>query len=165
MASRLTLAEDDGQPYRGGALSVHDKPKPRRYPCFATGCPMPGTIWPGAGPGGTGDRPGTCAWHYAVNDTDVPRVTRVLQDWSCVSDEIEAARQALTGPKASDPGALDALQAAAAARLRPRMAAGGWSEELEPQRGERYGDWCKRLEGFLGARVVEVLSARHRRAA
>lgn len=147
--------------YRGGRVNPEeDTPKRLRYPCFATGCPMPGTIFTG-----TTDSPGTCAWHYGVLPTDIPKVTQRLLDWECVSLEINAARRVLTGDKACDPKAQDDAMAEGWARLQPAMAAGGWSNELAPRDGERLGQWSRRLEAFLGARVVEVLSTNQRRAA
>jgi hypothetical protein len=35
----------------------------------------------------------------------------------------------------------------------PAVSEGGWRERLEPQAGETIGDWGRRLEVFLGARV------------
>lgn len=149
-----------GEGYRGGRVDPEaDAPKPRpRFPCFATGCPMPGTIFPGAGVGGTGDRPGECAWHYGVQPTDIPRVTQVLQDWLCVAREVNAARRAQYGEAASSPRALDALFEQAVQRLRPHVQAGGWGDQFERQPGEDYRRWGQRLEAFIGGRVVEVLS-------
>jgi hypothetical protein len=159
MATRHTL--DDA--YRGGR--VNDEPvtprKRLRYPCFAIGCPMPGTIFPG----GSTEQSGTCAWHYGVNPDDIPRVSGVLRDWGCVAYEVDEARRVLTGESASDPGAVAKLFQAANERLRPSMAAGGWGDELEAGKGEDYGAWARRCEAFLGARVTEVLSLRQRRAA
>ena len=166
---------DERAEYRGGALTQHEKPPARRYPCFANGCPMPGTIWPGAVQGGTGDEPGTCAWHYGVQTHDIPKVTRVLLDWQCVSFEVNEARRAHTSSElACNPKALADAFAAAWERLQPQV--GEWAEELRPgtarnSRGDRlghredYASWARRLERFLGARVVEVLSVHRRRAA
>jgi hypothetical protein len=160
--------------YRGGAIET-TKPTPRRYPCFAGGCPMPGTIFTG----GT-DQPGTCAWHYGVLSADIPKVTKALQDWGCVSYEIREARRALTGEVATDPAALQQAFDTAWERLRASIDE-GWVDQLKPgtittrnrftreaydtKQPEGYGDWAKRLERFLGARVVEVLSIRQRAAA
>lgn len=150
--------------------AIPHKPAPRRNPCFADGCPMAGTMFPeGVG----GERPGSCAFHYGINASDIPRVTRVLLDWACVSEEVRAARRALTGEYAADPKALDALFVTAWQRLRPLVS--GWEAQLAPgnvhsskgeDRGfrEGYSDWSKKLERFLGGRVVEVLSI-HRRSA
>lgn len=171
---------NDSKPFRGGRVFTDDdapieQPKVRkRYPCFADGCPMVGSIFPGAGVGGTGETPGSCAWHYGVNPTDIPKVTQVLRDWQVVSFEINEARRTLTGELAADPKALEERFAAAWDRLQPLVP--GWETQLAPgnihtskgvDRGfrEGYGDWAKRLERFLGARVVEVLSVHQRRAA
>lgn len=159
------------QAYRGGRVEPDlpaDPPPPRvqRYPCFADGCPMAGTIFPN----GTADgKPGVCVYHYAVNATDIPKVTQVLRDWGCVADEVRAARRCITGPMASDPAALQAQFDAAWERLAPLVPS--WHADLAPgtirtskgqDTGHRqaYGDWAKHLERFLGARVVEVLSVR-----
>lgn len=164
------------KPFRGGRVFTDDdapieQPKPRRlrFPCFAEGCPMPGTLWPGVTQGGAGDRPGTCAWHYGIVPTDIPKVTQVLNDWMCVSAEINQARQCLSGPLASDPVALHREFDAAWFRLQPLVDA--WEKDLAPStirtgKGadtgyrQAYSDWAKHLERFIGARVVEVLSTR-----
>lgn len=157
-------------PYRGGALSVPDKPAVKRYPCFADQCPMPGSIFAS----GT-DKAGACAWHYGVLPNDIPKVTRVLLDWQCVSSEVNAARRLLTGPAAADAKAQDEAFASAWNRLQGFIDT-TWQAELKPgnartSKGEEhpfregYGDWAKRLERFLGARVVEVLSTHHQRRA
>lgn len=159
---------NENEEYRGGALTVQEKPPVRRYPCFAEQCPMPGTIFSN----GT-DKAGTCAWHYGVMPSDIPKVTRVLLDWQCVSSEIRAARRCLTGPMASDPAGLQREFEAAWQRV--RGVAGAWETELAPgtirtAKGvdtghpQSYADWAKHLERFLGARVVEVLSTQRRRA-
>lgn len=151
---------DKAGEYRGGRVDPDpEAPKPMpRFACFADACPMPGTIFPGAGVGGTGDRPGTCAWHYAVNANDIPRITQVLQDWHCVAREVNAARRAQYGETASDPKAMDALFAQSVSRLRPHVQAGGWRDEFEALPGEHFREWGQRLEAFIGGRVVEVLS-------
>jgi hypothetical protein len=174
MATRHTLNDA----YRGGRVHpeepVEDKPNRPRYPCFAEGCPMAGTIFPGAGVGGTGDRPGTCAWHYGIVPTDIPKVTRVLLDWQCVAVEVREARRALTGEIASDPKALAIAFSTAWERLQPLVT--GWEDQLAPgtirtskgadtRHRQSYGDWAKHLERFIGARVVEVLTTHLRRAA
>lgn len=153
--------KDQAGEYRGGRVEPEaDPPKPRRYPCFATGCPMPGTMWGGITQGGTGERLGSCAWHYAVSPTDIPKVTQVLQDWQCVAREMNAARAAQYGDAASSPKAMDALFAQSVSRLRPYVKDGGWGDEFERRPGEDFCGWGRRLEAFLGARVVEVLSIR-----
>jgi hypothetical protein len=153
--------KDKAEGYRGGRVNPDsDAPKRLRYPCFATGCPMPGTI--GTGPA---DQPGTCAWHYGVLPTDIPKVTQRLKDWQCLTAEVNAARQALTGEHASDPKALDDVLAAAWTRLQPVVAHTGWEDVLKPRPGEHLSEWSRHIERFLGARVVEVLSTNQRRAA
>jgi len=167
--------------YRGGRVTPDsDAPKIWRAPCFATGCPMPGSIFPGAGQGGTGDQTGTCAWHYGVKPHDIPRVTQVLVDWQCVSHEVTEARRAICGDLATNPTALKAAFDTAWERLEPQV--GEWAEQLRPSTikwtrnrpqpvdsgiPESYADWAKRLNEFLGARVQEVLNVRsmQRRAA
>lgn len=164
--------------YRGGRIDGSggdDPPKPRRYPCFAAGCPMPGTIFLGAGVGGTGDAQGSCAWHYAVQPHDIPKVTRVLLDWQCVAYEVREARRAHTSSElASNPQGLADAFDAAWQRVQPLVP--GWEDELRPgiarsSKGEALGHredyraWGQRLERFLGARVVESLSVNVRRTA
>lgn len=164
-------------PFRGGRVFSDDeapiepqKPKRVRYPCFAEGCPMPGTIFPN---GASDGKVGTCAWHYAVQPTDIPKVTQVLRDWMCVSAEILQARRCLGGALASDPAGLQREFDAAWQRLMPLAAS--WESELRPgtirtSKGvdtgfrQGYSDWAKHLERFIGSRVVEVLST-HRRSA
>lgn len=156
--------------YKGGRVSADEDSKPRlRDPCFASGCPMPGSIFTA----GT-DKAGSCAWHYGVVPTDIPKVTQVLVDWQCVSSEIREARRCLTGELATDPAALQRAFDIAWERLEPL--APTWVDQLKPgtiktskgvDTGHRqgYGDWAKHLERFLGARVVEVLSINQRRIA
>lgn len=152
------------KPFRGGRVftddeqPLPDKPQRLRYPCFAEGCPMPGSIF-----SGPTDKPGSCAWHYAVQPSDIPKVTQRLNDWACVAAEVNAARRVLTGEAASDPRAQEAALLVAWQRLAPQVEHSGWSGDLQPAHNERLGEWCRRLEWFVGARVVEVLST-HRRS-
>lgn len=150
------------------ADAIPHTPAPRRYRCFADNCPMPGSITVD-GQGGP-----ACAWHYGVVPNDIPKVTRVLVDWQCVSFEIREARRCLTGELATDPIGLQHAFSSAWERMKPLVA--GWEEQLAPgtirtSKGvdtglrQGYGDWVKHLERFIGARVVEVLSTHHRRAA
>lgn len=159
------------KPFRGGRVfnaedaAEPEPPKPRRYPCFANGCPMPGTIWPDIVQGGTGDRSGTCAWHYAVPEHDIPRVTQVLREWGCVAYEVSECRRVHCSTEViGNPGALAALFQTAVERLRPAVKAGGWADQFEAN-GRTYRDWGRDLEAFLGGRVVEARSTHQRRAA
>lgn len=157
---RHTL-QDEEREYRGGAINPQPQPAVRRYPCFADGCPMPGTMWGGITQGGTGERPGDCIWHYGVNPSDIPRVTRVLQDWHCLVDEINAARAVLCGDMACDPKAQDEAMAQGWRRLAPQVEMSGWADQLQPHKHhEHIGEWARRLTEFLGARVLEVRSVR-----
>lgn len=158
---------DEERHYRGGRVEPEaspDQSRRMRYPCFAASCPMPGTLFAG----GT-DKPGTCAWHYGIVPSDIPKVTQVLNDWMCVSAEINHARRCLSGALASDPAGLQREFDSAWFRLQPMAAA--WEAQLAPgtirtgkgvDTGHRqaYADWAKHLEQFVGARVVEVLSTR-----
>ena len=161
------------KPFRGGRVFTDDdappdaKPQRLRYPCFADGCPMAGRMFMA----GT-DKAGTCAWHYGVPPTEIPKVTRVLQDWQCVAFEIDAAWHVLSGELAADPGGIDAAMRDAWARLQPLTP--GWEAQLAPghrtnraglQYRETYGDWARKLEAFIGGRVQEVLSTHRRRDA
>jgi hypothetical protein len=160
--------------YRGGALTTPQEPPQRlRYPCFADQCPMPGTIF--GGTTGTKDEAGTCGWHYGILPSDIPKVTRVLLDWRCVSFEINEARRVLTGEKAADPKGLQTAFENAWERLKPACGS-TWEAELRPgpartSRGEirpfaeDYSAWAKRLERFIGSRVAEVLTTHQRRSA
>lgn len=162
MATRRAFSADDD----GIASAIpHNRV---RGACFATGCQMPGTIFASGS-----ESSGTCAWHYDVLPEDIGRVTRVLTDWACVSDEITAGRRVLSGPSASDGAVVKEKFKAAWRRMEP--ACGKWASELRPGRivssagkespyNEDYGDWVRRLERFLGARVVEARSL-HRSAA
>lgn len=173
MATRTTFDEADDA-YRGGRLEP-DQPRRRSYPCQAHSCPMPGTIFPGAVGGEKAEGSGICAWHYGVVATDWPRISRVLLDWACVSYEVNEARRVLTGENACNPGAIEQAFAQAWERMQP-LVVGEWEDQLRPgqmrtRKGEPlpyregYGDWAKRLQEFLGARVREVLSIRQRRSA
>lgn len=155
---------------RDGSIADALPHNPVRNRCFAERCPMPGSLTL------SGSGNATCAWHYGVLSTDIPKVTQVLLDWDCVSFEIREARRVLTGELASNPGALKRLFEAAWERLRPLVHE--YAEELKPgnirtskgvDRGqlfpEAYGDWAKRLERFIGGKVVEVLSIRRNREA
>jgi hypothetical protein len=179
MATRPNF-DENAHGYRGGRVDddpiSDDKPKRLRYPCFAGGCPMPGTILPSGGKDGG---PGSCAWHYGTKPSDIPRVTQVLKDWACLTYEVNEARRALTGDIAADPKALADAFTAAWERLEPLV--GDWAEQLRPgpirsrnratgivsdsHMPEGYADWAKRLTEFLGARVVEVLSTHRERKA
>lgn len=164
--------------YRGGRIDQpKDKPKKATYPCYADGCPMPGTMFPnGVSHDQDGmPRPGVCPFHYGVVPSDIPKVSNTLRSWECVVYEIDAGRAVLTGAMSSDPKAQDDAFRQAWERLKPLS--GVWEAELAPgnlrtSKGverpfrEGYSDWIRRLERFIGARVVEVLSVnQHRRAA
>lgn len=157
--ARLKL--DDDSP----ANALSHRPTIRRNACFADGCKMPGAIFIN----GT-SAPGCCAYHHAVAAHDVPRVTAALAEWGCLAYEVNEARRTLTGELATNPKAIDAAYAAAWQRLQPLVP--GWERQLQPgnivhfdDKGdpvptnlrEGYGDWAKRMEAFLGQRVVESL--------
>lgn len=155
------------KPFRGGRVFSEDdaaaadlQHQRTRYPCAAQQCPMPGTLYP------SGSRDGLCAWHYGTLASDWPRISQVLVDWGCVSYEVDECRRVHTASEsAADPKAQETLFANAVERLRPLVAASGWGPELEPKADERYANWGRRLEEFLGARVVERLTLKQRRAA
>lgn len=156
MFTRHRLSDDDGSL----ADAIPHKPAPTRYRCEAHECPMPGTMFP------SGSKGGVCAWHYGAISSDWPRISRVLLDWGAVAYEVDECRRVHTASEsACDPKAQDALYATAVERLSPFMAAGGWTAEFEAMRGRSYAQWGRRLEEFLGARVVEALSIRQRRSA
>lgn len=133
----------------------------RQYPCISHGCPMAGTIFTA---GGTG----SCAYHYAANSQDWPRITQKLTDWQCVISEINECRRVHCNPAtASSPAVLANLFAQAWARLEPL--APGWTEELKPQLGkggamDAYREWGLRLERFVGGQVVGSLQKQIGRA-
>lgn len=150
------------------ADAIPHTPAKRRYPCFAEGCPMPGTIFPDS------QAAGVCAYHYGVKPGNVPRVTNVLRQWDCVAFECREARRVLTGELASDVKAIDDAFAKGWERLQPL--AGEWaaylmpgniltSKDVDTGMRENYGDWAKRLERFIGARVVEALNLHEQRRA
>lgn len=160
------MSYKDKAAYHGGRVNPEDEDKPQRllYPCSANNCPMPGTMHPDQV---LGEKTrGVCAWHYGAATSDWPRITQVLNDWACVSEEIQACRQAHCDPAtALDLKALRSLYAQAVERLRPAVQMGGWGDQFEPRPGEHYDAWGHRLTAFIGARVVEVLSVNQRRAA
>ncbi len=94
-------------------------------------------------------------------------MTRVLQDWQCLSFEVNEARRVLTGEIATDPKAIADAFSAAWARLQPLVP--GWEGQLQPgtiagrrdgepvDMAESYADWAKRLEAFLGGQVAATL--------
>jgi hypothetical protein len=137
------------------------EPQRARFECQAAGCPMPGTMFPGSA------TRGVCAWHYATNASDWPRITQALTDWRCVSSEINQARRVLCDPDiCTDVRAQDAEFRAAWQRLEPAMAAGGWKpDDYAPARGESYGSWANRLQHFLAARIGEAVKHRPDRSA
>ena len=129
-----------------------EKTGPTVYHCSAKGCMMAGTILPGGSSGCV------CVYHYESPPHDWPRITRILSDWDCVTDEIEAARRSLTNPKTSMDLRFQNRQFAAAwARL--SEAAPGWVSQLQPGNGrtghaETYRDWAARLERFLNVQLT-----------
>ena len=116
------------------------------YRCLVSFCPMTGGIFL-AGP----HAPGICAYHYGTTGREVERVTQVLLDWECVTYEINACRSAHRNVYI-DKAAL----AKAWIRLQPALGA-GWAVELAPPALCNYGQWGRRLEKFLEARVREVI--------
>lgn len=174
--ARTNFDENGG--YHGGRVNPEDDtPKVRRYPCFATGCPMPGTMWAS---GESTDKPGTCAWHYGVAPPNIPRVTATLQQWACLTFEVAEARRVLTGELRSNPAAVKAAFEAAWDRLSDQV--GNWAEVLKPSTirhrdkaaeggfrdsgtSEGYVEWARRMEAFVGLQVVESLKLHDQRRA
>ena len=149
MATRKTFAGDD-------SIADHLPQAPtKRYGCAANGCPMPGTI------SGGGHGSSSCSWHYGTSGHDWPRITQVLLDWQCVSDEINTCRRAHTDPETcGNPKVLDDMFDAAWRRMGPLV--GAWEKDLRPQAGrggqmDSYVAWSLRLERFIGGRVVDVI--------
>lgn len=146
--------------YSGGRVFSEDAPPAgedaprRRHPCFADACPMAGTMFPGS------SRQGVCPWHYAAAPNDIPRITQRLRDWLCLAEEIDAGRQLLAGPMATDPRGQDDALARAWGRVQPVCAGSGWEPELAPQPREHLAEWIRRIEAFIGARVLEAMSPR-----
>ena len=142
----LAGGDDDDAP----ALSAQDGPRRLRYPCAAHGCRLPGALFIG------GD--GVCGWHAREAPNDWPKITRTLADWECAMQAINAARQCMTdADTCASPKLQDERMAAAWARMLPAVLGSGWHRRVEPKPGERFGDWGRRLEVFLGARVKEAL--------
>lgn len=120
--------------------------KPLRYPCVANGCPMPGTILVGG--------PGICGWHLGTNGDEFSRVTESLQRWECVTRVINAARRVVSTPATcADGKAQAAVLRDEWAALAQAVHGTGWKIRVEPQPGETIGEWGRRLEVFLAARV------------
>ena len=113
-----------------------------RYRCAAFDCPMTGSIFLGSGDG-------VCAWHYGSESHDWPRITRVLDDWRCVTQQINAVRRVLV-EQPSNGKAHDAILRAARDEL-PQVAP-QWG--LEPAEHEDIGAWARRLAGFLDTCVA-----------
>ena len=129
----------------------------RRYACAAHQCPMPGTI---SGEGGNG----ICAYHYATNSTDWPRISQTLNEWAILTEEINHCRKVLTDPATAAKPALIADEFRMAwDRIKDNL--GPWVNDVKPQKTkgghtDSYGSWALRLEQFMGQRVVECLSKR-----
>lgn len=146
---RRHFAEDDaGAPIDTG-------PKRLRYPCRADQCPMAGTV------DHTPSHPGICGYHYRETPSDWPRITQALLDWECVTRAINRARRVVTDPvlccdgKAHAEALRDEWE-----RLLPAVKGSGWHRRVEPQKGEHIGDWGRRLEVFMGARIKSALTGR-----
>ena len=129
------------------------------YRCAAHGCPMTGAIFEHSGGGA-----GICAYHFASNTTDWPRITRSLVEWECVTREIRECRRVHMEPEtATKPAVVEKLFKAAIARLEPLT--GTWWDQLKPQAGrggriDNYRDWGMRLETFIGGTVIGELTRR-----
>lgn len=125
-------------------------PTVRGHPCWAQGCPMPGTIFTG------GSASGVCGWHYGVPGNDVPRVTQMLRNWDCVSTAINRARRDLTDPDiAAKPGILKERFENLWRELSPLVP--GWEGSLQPRAHESYDEWRISAEKFLAMRIAEDL--------
>jgi hypothetical protein len=121
-------------------------PQRLRYPCRSEGCPMPGTV------------DGECGYHYRENPSQWGQITRVLVDWECVTQAVRTARRVMTAPDTCvDPKAQELALIDAWKRLLPAVVHSGWRQRLEPQPRENLGDWGRRIEVFLGARIKECL--------
>lgn len=133
---------------------IDDAPKGKvmQSTCFANGCVLPGSIRV------DGSGSWTCAMHYAVQPSDLPRVTQVLKDWECLTYELTVGRSALVGPMATDGRALDKLYSEAAERVAVATAGGGWGDVFDRKPGLDYRTWLLRLEHFLGGRVHATLT-------
>lgn len=130
------------------AITPPSTPKRLRYPCAAHQCPMPGTMFLG------GRDEGVCGWHARENPADWSRITQAIHDWECVVRTINRCRRVMTDPATcADAKAQDAAKADAWATMQPAVAGSGWKNRVAPGERENLGDWGRRLEGFLGARV------------
>lgn len=122
------------------------------YPCRANGCPMPGTIFSGAT-----DGEGICAWHYSAED--LPKVTRVLNDWECLTIAINRGRAFICNPDvAANVKRQREMLLALWSDVSSSVTGSGWKIRTEPFRGEILGDWVRRMEQFLNNRVKEVVN-------
>lgn len=117
---------------------------------------MPGAIRvDGAGP--------VCGWHYGVPAPKWGIVTQVLDDWICVSREVNTMRNALVDPRYFfDLKGLRKVQAECWARMEPELSE-AWAKELAPSPGQvLVGGWISTLHHFLGARVREAVEGARR---
>lgn len=137
----------------GAEAPVDTGPKPLRYPCVANGCPMPGVIFTGG--------PGICGWHFGTSGEEFSRVTESLQRWECVTRAINAARRVVSTPATCADGKAHArVLRDEWAALAGAVHGTGWKRRVEPKPGEHVGDWGRRLEVFLGARIKSELTGR-----
>src|SRR5882672_6178119 len=111
-----------------GARAPQQQPRPA-FRCVAHDCPMPGAIFT------SGARDGICTWHYGATPRDFPRITQLLHDWACVTDEILNARRELCGQATCMDAAREPVERAWE-RLRPALRSGPWLDELRPRDGE-----------------------------
>lgn len=124
-------------------------PQRLRYPCKAHGCPMPGTV----------DE--TCGWHYRESPQDWPKITDAIERWSCVARAINRLRTVMCGTQTCTDGkAHKAAIAEAMADIAAETTSLGWKRRIEVLPGEDIGDWCKRLERFLAARIKSDMTGR-----
>lgn len=151
--ARLTMDDDDRAAYRGGRVNAaDDEPKRVRYPCFADGCPMAGTMFTtlGTSPG----QKGSCPMHWQAAPVAIPAITQRLLDWGFVAREIDAARALLTGEYAASPRVHALHHGQAWARLLAQLSP-EWAAVLRPLQAEDLGLWARRLERFLAECATE----------
>ena len=121
-----------------------------RYPCAARGCPMSGAIF-------SNGIKGICLYHYEGYAPDWPRITQVLNDWHCVTEEINAARRAQVDPATRlNSTAMKNEFAKAWGVLQPL--APNWSEQLQPLPDQTYAQWGRHLEKFM----TEILKVKRK---
>ena len=135
------------KPSRHEAPSLPENP----YRCCAHGCPMPAAL--------TGDGPAICSWHYGASYTDWGKITRVMDDWSVLTREINVGRRILADSVVGcNAAAVHDAYGHAVNRLQPYFTE--WPE-IAPAANfggqfDDYRSWVLRLSRFLASQIAAV---------